>query len=84
MFLTIAILIIAIGEILIDKGIIDPEKIKQTLEGMWIRSVEKLDPPPVHSTGTQLTVLNLNHGWVKYGVLASVVMPLFVCAGEGL
>ncbi|KAF8419185.1 hypothetical protein EV426DRAFT_720141 [Tirmania nivea] len=83
MFVTIAVLIAAVGAFLIEQGIIDPDAIRRAMEGAWNREVEKFDPPPISSVGSQVTVLNLDGGFIRYGLLAWVLMYGAVCAGEG-
>ncbi|KAF8458200.1 hypothetical protein BDZ91DRAFT_743265 [Kalaharituber pfeilii] len=87
MFITIAVLLVAVGELLVEKGIVDPDKASVAIEGAWNKVVDKFDPPPTPTptpdVGSQASVLNLDATWVKYGVWAWVLMHVFVCAGEG-
>lgn len=82
MFITIAVLIAAVGEFLIEQGIIDPDAVVKTMTGLWNREVDKFDPP-IANVGSQVMVLNLNGGMVRYGVLAWLLMYGAVCTAEG-
>jgi len=82
MLITIAVIIVALGEFLIEHGIIDPDEVMKTMRGLWNREVDKFDPP-VSSVGSQVMVLNLNGGLVRYGLLAWLLMYGAVCTGEG-
>ncbi|KAF8427602.1 hypothetical protein BGX38DRAFT_1234972 [Terfezia claveryi] len=88
MLVTIAVIIAAIGEFLINHGIMEPDAVKNAMEGVWNKEVDKFDPPkqsdpPVSSVASQVMVLNLDGNLVRYGLLAWVLMYGAVCVGEG-
>ncbi|RPB27798.1 hypothetical protein L211DRAFT_845811 [Terfezia boudieri ATCC MYA-4762] len=85
MLVTIAVIIAAIGEFLISHGIMEPDAVKTSMEGLWDKEVNKFDPPkpPISSVGSQVTVLNLDSNVVRYGLLAWVLLYGAVCVGEG-
>lgn len=86
MFIIIAVIIVAIGKILIDKNIVDLDAVNEAMEGTWNRMVEKLDPPPnIPSLGNQVAGLDIARtaGWVRYGVLACVLTQFAVWVEEG-
>ncbi|KAF8419184.1 hypothetical protein EV426DRAFT_702045 [Tirmania nivea] len=83
MYVTIAVIIAAVGAFLIQQGIIEPDAISKAMEEAWNREVEKFDRP-MSSVGSQVMVLNFDGGFVRYGLLAGVLMYGAVCAGEGL
>jgi len=82
MFITIAVIIVAVGVYLIEHGIIDPDEVMKSIEGLWNMVVDKFNPP-VSSVGSEVMVLNLNGGLVRYGLLAWLLMYGAVCTGEG-
>ena len=87
-YVTIAVIISAIGEFLINYGVMNPDAAKDTMEGVWNKQVHKYDPPtrrdpPVRSVGSQVMILNLDGGIVRYGLLAWVLMYGAVCVGDG-
>ena len=86
MMVSIAVIIAFIGKILVDKGIVDPDAARQTIEGAWNRAVETFDPPPsIPSVESRVGVLDIGRaaGWVKYGVWGCVIINFAVCVGEG-
>lgn len=85
--ISVAVIIVAVGEYLIEKGIIEPDKIYEALEKSWGKAGQAFNSSPhtyiqTATSEGQLTILNLNSGWVKYGVWASVLIPVMVCAAE--
>ena len=82
MYITIAVIIAAIGEFLIEHEIFDMGVIKSTMDGVWETEVRKRNPP-VSSVGNQVMVLNLDSGIIRYGLLAWVLVYGAVCVGEG-
>ncbi|KAF8453356.1 hypothetical protein BGX38DRAFT_1178220 [Terfezia claveryi] len=76
MVIMIAVLLVAVGLFLVDEGIIDPDGAGNAIETAWDSTVEKFDPDPssADSIGSQVTVLNLHVGWVRYGVWAWLLM----------
>ncbi|KAF8420248.1 hypothetical protein EV426DRAFT_612975 [Tirmania nivea] len=81
MFIAIAVIMVAVGIILVDEGIVDPDEVSSALEGAWNSTVEIFDSTTVPSVGSQLVVLNLDIGWVPYGVWAWLLMYGAVHAG---
>ena len=84
MFITIAVLMVVVGKLLVDEGIIDPDAAGNALEGAWNSTVKNFDPASAHSLGGQLTVpnLKLDVGWARYGILAWLLMYGAIHAGE--
>lgn len=83
-FITIAVLMVVVGMVLVEEGIVDPDGAGNALEGAWNSTLESFDPTTADSVGSQVTVpnLNLDHGWAQYGIVAWLLMYGAIHAGE--
>ncbi|RPB27791.1 hypothetical protein L211DRAFT_833773 [Terfezia boudieri ATCC MYA-4762] len=74
MLVTIAVIIAAIGELLISHGIMEPDAVKNAMEGVWNKVVNKFDPPTNTDSPTQTDLLTQTYPPVSS--VASQVMVL--------
>ncbi|RPB20882.1 hypothetical protein L211DRAFT_870294 [Terfezia boudieri ATCC MYA-4762] len=70
MVIMIAVIIVAVGLLLVEEGIVDLDAAGNAMESVWNSTVENFDPPSAKSIGSRVTVFNLHFGWVRYGVWA--------------
>lgn len=79
MVMMIVVIMVAVAQELVEQGIIDPNG--AGMEGAWNSTAETFDPPTTKSASSRTTVLNLDVGWVRYGIWAWLLMYGAILAG---